>query len=215
MIDYSLYLVTDRGLSLGRETTEIAESAVKGGVSCVQLREKRLKTHDFLREARALKKLLTSLSIPLIINDRPDIALAVDAEGIHLGQSDMPIHEARSMLGREKIIGVSAECLDDAIRAEQLGADYIGISPVFPSTSKTDTGPPLTLEGIRRIRQRVRLPLVAIGGITSENAGAVIAAGADGIAVISAIVSAPCPEKSARRLREIIDGAQRLKNDSK
>ncbi len=213
MIDYSLYLVTDRHLSLGRTTAEIVASAVKGGVSCVQLREKNLAKHEFLDKAEILKELLAPLDIPLIINDYPEIALAVNAEGVHLGQNDMSVREARDLLGKDKIIGISAECLEDAIRAEQQGADYIGVSPVFATTSKADTGMPLGLEGIRRIRRHVRLPLVAIGGITSENAGRVIAAGADGIAVISAIVSAVSPEKSARRLTELIAEARRVQHD--
>jgi len=213
MIDYSLYLVTDSHLSLGRTTAEVVASAVKGGVSCVQLREKNLTKHEFLDNAQILKELLAPLGIPLIINDYPDIALAVNAEGVHLGQNDMPVREARDLLGKNKLIGISAECLEDAIRAEQQGADYIGVSPVFATTSKADTGMPLGLAGIRRIRRHVRLPLVAIGGITSMNTGRVIAAGADGIAVISAIVSAASPEESARMLTELIAEARRVHHD--
>jgi thiamine-phosphate pyrophosphorylase len=213
MIDYSLYLVTDRELSLGRTNAEIVSSAVRGGVCCVQLREKNLGTRAFIREAHILKKLLEPISIPLIINDRVDIALAVNADGIHLGQSDMRIEDARRLLGDSKIIGISAECLDHAIEAERQGADYIGVSPVYATATKPDTAAPLGLEGIGSIRRHVRLPLIGIGGINSTNIADVIGAGADGIALVSAIVSAPSPENAARSLKRRIVSARGLKND--
>ena len=205
MIDYSLYLVTDRSLSKGRSTREIVEAAVAGGVTCVQLREKTCGTREFLNEALALRPLLRSRNIPLIINDRLDIALAAEAEGVHLGQSDMPIAMARKIGGDRLIIGISAESVDDALRAEQEGADYIGISPVFSTPTKTDTAPPLGLEGVRQIRALVNIPLVGIGGINMDNGEAVIKAGADGIAVVSAIVSAADPCKASKQLRTLID----------
>jgi thiamine-phosphate pyrophosphorylase len=201
MIDYSLYLVTDRTLSGGRTTCEIVKAAIAGGVTCVQLREKDCPTREFIAEARLLKDLLRGTSIPLIINDRLDVALAVGAEGLHLGQQDMAIADARRIVGAGLIIGISAESLDDARRAAAEGADYIGISPVFATATKKDAAPPLGLEGIRRIRRAVSLPLVAIGGITVDNAAAVIGAGADGVAVVSAIVAAPCPRSAAAALR--------------
>jgi thiamine-phosphate pyrophosphorylase len=205
MIDYSLYLVTDRSLSKGRSTAEIVAAAVAGGVSCIQLREKSCGTREFLNEALALQPLLKSRNIPLIINDRLDIALAIEADGVHLGQSDMPIGMARKIAGDSLIIGISAESVDDALRAEQEGADYIGISPVFSTPTKTDIAPPLGLEGVRQIRALVDIPLVGIGGIHSDNAESVIAAGADGIAVVSAIVSAADPAGAAKKLKTLID----------
>ncbi|MBV5319052.1 MAG: thiamine phosphate synthase [Desulfobulbaceae bacterium] len=210
MVDYSLYLVTDRGLSLGRATVNIVRAAIAGGVTCVQLREKHADTRAFLEEARALKELLVALeaSIPLLINDRLDVALAIGADGVHLGQSDMPLADARRLLGDTMLIGISAESLEDAVRAEAEGADYIGISPVFTTSTKADIAPPLGLEGIRRIRAAVSLPLVAIGGIHQENAGAVIRAGADGVAVVSAIVSATCPRSAATALKQQIQSAR-------
>lgn len=207
-VDYSLYLVTDRSLSLGRSTEEIVNSAIKGGVSCVQLREKELYTRDFIRKARVLNRLLISADIPLIINDRVDVALAVDAAGVHLGQSDMKVEDARRLLGDNKIIGISAECIEDATNAEKQGADYIGISPVFATPTKTDTASPLGLRGIKEIRRKVALPLVAIGGINTENCAEVIQAGADGVAVVSAIVSAPSPEHAASQLLGEVDKAR-------
>ena len=204
MFDYSLYLVTDRTLSLGRSTVEVVRAAIRGGVSCVQLREKGCSTREFMDEARLLKALLAGTGVPLFINDRLDVALAVGADGVHLGQNDLAIADARRLVGNRMIIGISAESVADAVRAEAEGADYIGASPVFTTPTKTDTAPPLGLDGLRAIRRAVRLPLVAIGGINADNAAAVLRAGADGLAVVSAIVSAPCPRTAAAGLRQRI-----------
>ena len=204
MFDYSLYLVTDRTLSLGRSTVEVVRAAIRGGVSCVQLREKGCSTREFMDEARLLKALLAGTGVPLFINDRLDVALAVGADGVHLGQNDLPIADARRLVGDRMIIGISAESVADAIRAEAEGADYIGASPVFTTPTKTDTAPPLGLDGLRAIRRAVQLPLVAIGGINADNAAQVLRAGADGLAVVSAIVSAPCPRTAAAGLRQRI-----------
>lgn len=204
MIDFSLYLVTDRGLSRGRLTGDIASAAIAGGVTCVQLREKHCPTRTFIAEARRLKEVLTAHNIPLIINDRIDVAMAVAAQGVHLGKRDMPIADARRLVGLSMVIGISVESYEEAVQAEQEGADYIGISPVFATATKSDLGAPLGLEGVRRIRDSVAIPLVGIGGIDAENAAKVVAAGVDGIAVVSAIVSAPCPETAARELKQQI-----------
>jgi len=207
-IDYSLYLVTDRGLSRGRSTLDIVRAAVRGGVTCVQLREKTCSTREFIVEALAIRDFLKSRGIPLIINDRVDIALAVGADGVHLGQSDMPLAMARSILGKSRIIGVSAESLHDAAEAEKGGADYLGVSPIFATATKTDTAAPLGLEGLQAIRQAVKLPLIAIGGLGPGNAAHVIAAGADGVAVVSAIVGVDDPEQAARELAQQIAQAR-------
>ncbi len=196
-----LHLVTDRSLSQERPLVEVVTEAVAGGITCVQLREKACNTRQFLDEALALKTLLQPLGVPLIINDRVDIALAVGADGVHLGQSDMPISHARRLLGPDCLIGISAESVADAIEAEQQGADYIGISPVFSTPTKTDTAPALGLEGIRQIRERVRIPLVGIGGINLTNARQVIDAGADGVAIVSAIMAAESPRSAAEAIR--------------
>ncbi len=203
-VDYSLYLVTDRTLSRGRTSEEIVGAAVRGGVTCVQLREKHCSTRDFIREARSLQPLLQHHKIPLIINDRLDVALAIGADGVHLGQSDMHIGDARRLVGEKMIIGISAENLNDAIVAEQEGADYIGISPVFSTDTKVDTAAPLGLEGISWIRRAVNLPLVGIGGINAGNVREIICAGADGVAVVSAIVSADCPQTAASELKNLL-----------
>jgi len=206
-MDYSLYLVTDRGLSRGRSTLEIVRAAVRGGVTCVQLREKTAATRAFIEEALGVRAYLNSCGVPLIINDRVDVALAVGADGVHLGQSDMPLAAARALVGAAMVIGISAESVRDAVEAA--GADYLGVSPVFATPTKADTAAPLGLEGLRAIREAVKTPLVAIGGLNRGNAAAAIRSGADGVAVVSAIVAADDPEQAARAIRIEIDAARR------
>ena len=208
-VDYSLYLVTDRGLARGRTTLEIVSAAVDGGVSVVQLREKDCSTRDFIEQALTLKEFLKSRAVPLIINDRLDVAQAVKADGVHLGQTDMPLETAKKILGDAMIIGISAESLQDAIEAEKGGADYLGVSPIYATPTKTDTAPPLGLEGLQEIRKTVKIPLVGIGGLTEKNSADVIRNGADGVAVVSAIVAADDPEAAARNLRHVIEEARR------
>ena len=202
---FGLYLVTDRSLSLGRPLEEIVDAAVRGGVSAVQLREKTASTAEFVSFALRLHARLKPNRIPLIINDRVDIALASGADGVHLGQDDMPYGEARRLLGPRAIIGLSVETEDQALEAEPLDVDYLGVSPIFPTPTKTDTKTPWGLEGLRRLRERSRHSLIAIGGINAANARVVIEAGADGLAVVSAICSAADPERAARSLRDIVD----------
>ncbi len=208
-VDYSLYLVTDRNLSQGRSIIEVVKSAVNGGVTIVQLREKSATTLDFYQSAKQIKSFLDKKGIPLIINDRIDIALAVDADGVHLGQDDMPLPIARKVLGKDKIIGISVNNVEEAKRAEQESADYLGLSPVFPTPTKTDTSEPIGIERIPAIRNAVSIPLVGIGGLNIHNAAEVIKAGCDGIAVVSAIVSAENPEIAAKELLDIILFAKR------
>jgi thiamine-phosphate pyrophosphorylase len=209
-IDYSLYLVTDRKLSRGRSTLEIVKRAVEGGVTVVQLREKECTTREFIAQAETVRDYLYQRGVPLIINDRLDVALAVHADGVHLGQRDMPLESARRLVGNSMVIGISAECLLDAVVAEAGGADYLGLSPIYSTPTKTDTALPLGLEGLRAIREAVRLPLVAIGGLKPENAAEAVKAGADGVAVVSAIVSADDPRQAAAALRRNIERAKRL-----
>ena len=170
--------------------------------------EKNCGTREFLEEARAFQAALRGTGVPLVVNDRVDVALAVDADGVHLGQQDMALADARRLGPPGWIIGVSAECVEDAIRAEREGADYIGVSPVFATPTKIDTARPLGLEGLRQMRAAVKIPLVAIGGIHAGNAREVIRAGADGLAVVSAIVSADSPREAARQLRREIEAAR-------
>ena len=207
-IDYALYLVTDRWLARGRSTLEIVKAAVSGGVTCIQLREKACSTREFIAQALAIKTFLGTRKIPLIINDRLDVALAVEADGVHLGQSDMPLEMAQKIAGPSMLIGISAESVQDAIAAENGGADYLGISPIYATPTKTDTAPPLGLPGLREIKKRVHIPLVGIGGLNASNAAEVIRNGADGVAVVSAIVAADEPETAAKHLKQIIDEAR-------
>ena len=206
MKDYlKLYLVTDRELSLGRSLEEVVSEAVKGGVTVVQLREKDASTGEFIELARRLMKLLKPLRIPLIINDRVDVALAVDADGVHIGQSDMSYEDARRLLGPDKIIGLSVENFKDIEAANALDVDYIGISPVYGTPTKTDTAEPFGLEGLRKAVQMSAHPTVAIGGMNASTIAEVMAAGTDGVAVVSAICSAENIRKATSDLRAIVE----------
>jgi thiamine-phosphate pyrophosphorylase len=204
-IDFGLYLVTDRVLSGGRPLEKIVRESVAGGVSMVQLREKNVGTREFLEQAFVLRQAASELGIPLIINDRVDIALACRADGVHLGQEDMHCAFARRIVGEDMIIGVSVSTADEALEAEADGADYLGVGPLYATATKPDALPATGLGVLRSIRRAVRIPLVGIGGITDANAGAVISAGADGVAVVSAIVASPDPAAAARALRSAID----------
>ena len=206
MKDYlKLYLVTDRELSLGRSLEEVVSEAVKGGVTVVQLREKDASTGEFIELARRLMKLLKPLRIPLIINDRVDVALAVDADGVHIGQSDMSYEDARRLLGPDKIIGLSVESFEDIEAANALDVDYIGISPVYGTPTKTDTAEPFGLEGLHKAVQMSAHPTVAIGGMNASTIAEVMAAGTDGVAVVSAICSAENIRKATSDLRAIVE----------
>ena len=197
---YELCLVTDRVLADGRALTEIVAAAVKGGVTMVQLREKTAPTRAFVEEARALQRLLAPLQVPLLINDRIDVALAARADGAHVGQRDMPIALARQLLGPKAIIGLSITARGELDGEGVALADYLGVGPIFAQATKLDATPPLGLDGLAEIRRATRKPIVAIGGIAAANAGAVRAAGADGIAVVSAIMGAEDPMAAAAAL---------------
>jgi thiamine-phosphate pyrophosphorylase len=205
--DLLLYLCTDRRLSLGRPIGETVAAAVSGGVTVVQLREKDASSREFYETALELRALTRSLGVPLIINDRLDIALAVNADGLHIGQSDLPLEKARQLVGKSMFIGVSAGTPDKALAAERAGADYIGSGPVYPTGSKADVGECIGTSGLAELCAAVRIPVVGIGGIKAENAGEVMRAGATGVAVISAIVSQPDIKAAARNLRAVVEQA--------
>ncbi len=194
-----LHLVTDSALCGTRGVLAVVEAAVRGGVRVVQLREKTLATRAFVERARALKALLLPLGVPLIINDRLDVALACGADGLHVGQDDLSPEDVRRWLP-QALIGLSIERVEQLAAAERLNVDYYGASPVFATTTKADAAPALGLDGLRALRARCTRPLVAIGGIGEHNAAAVMAAGADALAVVSALCAAPDPEAAARRL---------------
>ena len=202
-----IYLVTDRSLCRGRPLTEIVRQAAEGKVAYVQLREKELSSRDFIDEAREIKKILEPYHIPLIINDRVDVALACGADGVHLGQADMPYSAARKALGEKAIIGLSVETWPDVEEAEKIDASYIAASPVFTTPTKADTKEPWGLAGLKKIKDFSRHPVVAIGGINETNISDVIGAGVDCVAVVSAICAADDPFMAARSLKKLINSA--------
>jgi thiamine-phosphate pyrophosphorylase len=204
-VDYSLMYVTDDSITDDTAFFKILEDALKGGTSIVQLREKSGNTRSFYNRALKAKTLCHAYRIPLIINDRIDIALAADADGVHIGQTDMPYSKARALLGATKIIGLSVSNTEQAIEAENLKVDYIGISPIFnTATKKSDLAPSLGIEGLKMIRPLFSKPMVCIGGIHQNNVADIIKNGANGVAVISAISKAKYPEKETKNLKEII-----------
>jgi len=200
-----LYFVTDRGLCGKKPLEEVVMEAVKGGIAYVQLREKDVSTRFFVEEAIRIKKLLEHDRVPLIINDRVDVALACGAEGVHIGQADMPYEIVRKLMGQKAIIGLSVETWEDVEISQILDVNYIGVSPVFSTPTKTNTKGAWGLDGLAKIKAFSRHPLVAIGGINESNVSDVVKAGADCIAVVSAICASPDSEAAARRINEMIN----------
>lgn len=199
-IDYSLYLITDRELMSAPTLEEAVEQAIIGGATLVQLREKNASSMEFYRMALRIKAITDRSGIPLIINDRADIALAVNADGLHIGQSDLPAPAARRVIGENKILGVSASSLAEAVEAERGGADYLGVGAMFPTGTKTDAKQ-VSMEELRKIRSVVSLPTVAIGGINETTAQNFAGVGIDGIAVASALMAAKDIAAAARELK--------------
>jgi thiamine-phosphate pyrophosphorylase len=206
---WDVYLVTDRSLARGVSNKEIVRESVRAGVSVVQLREKCLSAGDFLKEGLRIKELLADHNVPLIINDRIDIALALDAEGVHLGQSDMPLENAREILGPDKIIGLSVNDLNQINLESASLVDYFAISPVFFTSTKENITQPWGIDGVRKARSTTSIPLVGIGGIGRDNAHEVVIAGLDCIAVVSAIVSEADPFSATENLIWTVRNAKR------
>lgn len=200
VVDYSVYLVTDRDCLCGRELLSCVEAALRGGVTLVQLREKGACGREFFAEAEKLLALCRRYGVPLIINDRSDIALAVGADGVHLGQDDLPLPRARRLLGENSIIGISVHSVEEARAAETGGADYIGVGAVFLTGTKKDAKA-LGLARLRAIRAACRLPIVGIGGINAGNYADVREAGAQGAAIVSGILSADDIEGEVRKIK--------------
>lgn len=200
-IDLSLYLVTDNSDDVEKFLNTI-EEAIKGGVSVVQIREKTADTLEFYNLALQVKEITTKYNVPLIINDRVDVALAIDADGVHVGQSDMPCDITRKLIGEDKILGVSAATIEEAKKAERDGADYIGTGAVFPTKTKDDA-PSITKEELKELVDTVNIPIVAIGGINLENAESLKDTGIAGFSVVSAIMSADNPKEASKTLKEI------------
>lgn len=203
-LDLSLYLVTDKSDDVEKFLNTI-EEAIKGGVSVVQIREKTADTLDFYNLALKVKEITKKYKVPLIINDRVDVALAIDADGVHVGQSDMPCDVTRRLIGEDKILGVSAATVDEAKKAQKDGADYIGSGAVFPTATKDDA-PSITKKDLKKIVESIDIPVVAIGGINLENACELADTGIAGLSVVSAIMSADNPKKASEELLKIFNG---------
>lgn len=200
---YQLYLVTDRELMSTKILEEAVEQAIDGGCTMIQLREKNLSSRDFYITAKKLKEFLRTRTIPLIINDRADIALAVGADGVHLGQSDLPLNEARKILGKDRIIGVTAPTLPLALEAEKNGADYLGVGAVFGTTTKKDAKKN-TIEVLSEIAHTVKIPVVAIGGINAGNVAKLSGSGISGAAVVSGIIAQKNIAEASRKILNIL-----------
>lgn len=207
---WRLYVITDPKASRGRSDLQVAEAAIAGGADVLQLRDKEASSGRLYEVALQLRKLTRDAGIPFIVNDRLDIALAADADGVHVGKTDLPASVARKIMGPGRILGVSVDTVEEAVLAERDGADYLGVGPVFEARgTKPDAGAPVGVDRIARIRRGCGLPIVAIGGINAENARTVRAAGADAAAVISAVVSADDIAHAARRLKRILEDTGR------
>lgn len=208
---YDLYVITDEKLSRNRSHIEIARAAISGGADVIQLRDKECRCSDLIVSACAIRDITNRMNTLFIVNDRLDVALISRADGVHLGQDDIPIRLARGISPKGFIIGISVGSVEEAIRAEMEGADYIALSPIFSTSSKEDAGSGHGLDMLMAIRSSVSIPLLAIGGIGPGNVTEVILAGADGVAVISAVVSSPDISEAARKLKSSITAAKHMK----
>jgi thiamine-phosphate pyrophosphorylase len=202
-IDWAVCIITDRTAVGNRALSDVVRAAVAGGATLVQFRDKNTDTRDMVEMGRVLHEITLAAEVPLLVNDRIDVALAIGAEGVHVGQDDMPAPLARQLIGPQRILGVSAENVAQAQQAEQEGADYLGVGAVFATPSKADANAPIGLEGLAEVVRSTTLPVLAIGGVTPDNTPAVMQAGAAGIAVIAAVMSAADPEAAARQLRRL------------
>ena len=202
-LNFQLYLVTDRRWLKDRNLADCVEAAVLGGVTLVQLREKDIFSREFFKLAQQVKRVTERYGIPLIINDRIDIALAVDADGVHIGLDDLPVPVARKLLGSDKIIGASVTTIDEAVLFQNQGADYLGVGAVFPTATKPENEA-VSLATLRSIKAAVRIPVVAIGGIQKENVPQVMQTGVDGIAVVSAIMNQTDITQASALLKSLV-----------
>jgi len=208
-MDLSLYVIIDRRMMKGRSPIRVAREAITGGATAIQLREKEMESRDLCNLALSLKKLAKKGRVLFIVDDRVDIALAVDADGVHLGSEDFPIKIARKLLGKNKIIGVTVRNLSQALKAQKEGADYLSLGPIFSTKTKKDLPPPRGLKVITQIKEKIKIPLIAIGGINRDNVAKVIRAGADGVAVVSAVTRTKNFQKSTQELLRQIKEAKK------
>ncbi len=202
-VDYSLYLITDRELVGPKDFLTSVSRALEGGVTLLQVREKSVSSREFYDIGLKLKALAAEFAVPLIVNDRVDLALSLDADGVHIGQEDLPLETVRRIIGKDKLLGYSVSNIEEAVYGEKRGADYLGAGPGYPTGSKPDAGRAIGIEGLEAIRERVNIPVVGIGGIGPANLNQVKGTGIAGISVISAILSQPDPYQAAKELSDL------------
>ena len=210
-MDLSLYVIIDKRMIKDKSLFQAARGAIEGGATAIQLREKEPESRDLCNLASSLKKIAKKRKVLFIVNDRIDIAQAVDADGVHLGSEDLPVRVARKILGNNKIIGATVRNPSQALKAQKEGADYVSLGPIFSTRTKKNLPPPRGLKAITRIKKKVKIPLIVIGGINRYNVTSVIRAGADGVAVADAVVEAKNIRKAAQELLKQIKKAKRLK----
>lgn len=200
-----LYIITDQRISHGKSHLEVAEAALAGGATVIQFRDKEMEDSEAIEVCRKIYELTKKKGIPFIVNDRVEVARIVQADGVHLGQEDQSLDFARKILNQNQIIGISVETAEQAIEAEKEGADYLGVGPIYPTATKLDAGRALGVTRLKEIKETVSIPVIAIGGIDEDNLEEVLRAGADGIAVISAVVGAPDITQACRKLKSKIE----------
>ncbi|MBU5614339.1 thiamine phosphate synthase [Geomonas azotofigens] len=203
-IDFNLYLITGRGETLGRNLEFVVEEALRGGVRAVQLRDKGTSTKELYETAQELRRLTSRYGAKLFVNDRVDVALAVDADGVHIGSSSLPLYKVRRLLGERKLIGVSCHNQTQAITAQEMGADFITFGPVYYTPSKAEYGEPVGIEKLNKVAQMLQIPVFALGGVNLDNCAEAVAGDVRGIALISAILSAPEPREAAKKLLALL-----------
>lgn len=204
-MNYDLYIITDQRISHGKSHLEVAEAALAGGATVIQFRDKEMEDSEAIEVCRKIYELTKKKGIPFIVNDRVEVARIVQADGVHLGQEDQSLDFARKILNQNQIIGISVETAEQAIEAEKEGADYLGVGPIYPTATKLDAGRALGVTRLKEIKEAVNIPVIAIGGIDEDNLEEVLRAGADGIAVISAVVGAPDITQACRKLKSKIE----------
>jgi len=204
-MNYDLYIITDQKISHGKTHFEVAEAVLAGGATVLQFRDKEMDETEAIEVCRKINKLTRKKGIPFIINDLIEVAKVVGADGVHLGQEDAPLDFARKILGKDKIIGISVETVEQAIKAEKEDADYLGVGPIYPTATKLDAGRALGLARLKEIKEAVSIPVIAIGGIDEDNLEEVLRAGADGVAIISAVVGAPDITQACQKLKNKIE----------
>ncbi|NIR48655.1 thiamine phosphate synthase [candidate division KSB1 bacterium] len=207
-VDWSLYAILDKDFIKDRSIQYLAEEVIRGGAGIIQLRNKSSHINEFYQDGAAIKEVTAHFGVPLIVNDRLDIALAVDADGVHLGQDDLPHNVARHLIGENKILGISVHNLDEFKRSIDAEPDYLGVGAIYPTNTKDE--PQMGMEMVEELRAETELPLVAIGGLTPENLAPVIRAGADGVAVISALLNAEDVRSRAHEFVQSINSARQV-----